>query len=95
VTKRYCDESVCRGGMKFGTGVGVNETNYATESFPEIQEGMGFRGRMRHSPGGAGGERHYHQHQLQPINDTVNIRISFLLDLFVLLFNFINTYEFG
>jgi len=30
--------------MKFGTGVGVHKTNYATESFLEIQGEWGFRG---------------------------------------------------
>jgi len=35
----YCNDSVCRRGMKFCTGVGVRETNYATSGFPEIQGG--------------------------------------------------------
>jgi len=29
----YCNDSVCRRGMTFGTGVGVHETNYATKVF--------------------------------------------------------------
>jgi len=41
VTKMYCDDSVCRRGIKFGTVVGVFETNYATKGFPEIQGGRG------------------------------------------------------
>jgi len=41
----YCDDIVCHRGMIFDTGLGVHETNYATEGFPEIL-GEGDEGKM-------------------------------------------------
>jgi len=37
VTNMYCDDSVCHREMKFDTGAGVHEANYAIESFQKFK----------------------------------------------------------